>query len=189
MAEPEPKATTVIEVEKPGSTDTQPEKKEEKVFSQAEVDKIIAERLTRKEEADRKKAEADKQKSEQDKLKEQSEWKKLAEQKEIELNEAKTKLQARELLDMKRTTAAKYGIPENLAARLVGATAEEIEADAKQLAETLPKAKEIKASPGVTNPGVDGNVQKTPEQRGKELLYSGNENWARGGGVRMPEQA
>jgi hypothetical protein len=185
--ETDPKATT-LEVEKPDKPDTQPDKKEDKLFSQAELDRIVADRLARKEEADRKKSEAEKKQSDEAKLKEQNEWKSLAEKKEIELAETQKKLKERETLDLKRTTAAKHGIPENLAARLIGTTPEEIEADAKALAETLPKANAQKPSPGPTNPGDKGSpLEKTPEERGKEMLYSGNANWAGGGGVVMPE--
>jgi hypothetical protein len=182
--EPEVKAP---EVEKPDNTVTQPDKKEEKLFTQADLDKIVADRLSRKEETDRKKMESEKQKLEEAKLKEQNEWKTIAEKKDAELLEIQHKLKEREVLDMKRTTAAKFGIPESLAIRLVGSTPEELEADAKQLAETLPKDKVIKPSPGITNPGDGVIITKTPEQRGKELMYSGNLNWAGGGGVKMPE--
>jgi hypothetical protein len=182
--EPEPK---VPEVEKPATTETQPEKKEDKLFSQAELDRIVADRLARKEETDRKKLESEKQKIEETKLKEQNEWKVLAEKKDAELLDIQRKLKDREVMDLKRTTAAKFGIPDTLATRLVGITVEELEADAKQLAETLPKDKVIKPSPGVTNPGETGVGEKTPEQRGKELINANNNKWLGGGGVRMPE--
>jgi hypothetical protein len=182
----EVKATTA-EVEKPVTTETQPEKKEDKLFSQAELDRIVADRLARKEETDRKKLESEKQKLEETKLKEQNEWKTLAEKKDAELADISKKLKERELMDMKRTTAAKFGIPDTLASRLVGSTAEELEADAKQLAETLPKDKVIKPSPGITNPGDGANITKSPEQRGKDLLNANNNKWLGGGGVRMPE--
>jgi hypothetical protein len=187
MAEPEAKAPVAPVVNEPAPTATEPVKPQEKLFTQADLDKIVADRLARKEESDRKKAEENSKKTEEAKLKEQNEWKTIAEKKDAELLDIQRKLKDREVLDLKRTTAAKFGIPESLAIRLVGSTPEELEADAKQLAETLPKAKEVKPSPGITNPGDGAVITQTPEQRGKDLLYSGNMNWARGGGVIMPD--
>lgn len=52
----------------------------------------------------------------------------------------------------KVAAAAKFGLPEKLVARLVGATVEEIEADAKALAETLPAAPSTPKPPSPGNP-------------------------------------
>jgi hypothetical protein len=67
---------------------------------------------------------------------------------------------------LKRDTATKVGLPEVLASRLQGETPEEIEADAKQLLETLPK----KPNPAsATNPGGDHQVTETDAERRKRL--------------------
>lgn len=140
---------------------------------QAAVNKMIADRLKRKEEADEKKAADEKAKAEEAKLKEQNEWKLLAEKHQAELEKTKAELAARDLAEKKRTIAAKYNIPDQLATRLVGSTDEEIEADAKALAETLPKAEQKKASPGPTHPGEGAEITKTAFERGKDLKDAG----------------
>ena len=67
---------------------------------------------------------------------------------------------------LKQSTASKLGLPEILANRLQGETPEEIEADAKQLLEKLPK----KTSPNsATNPGGGAQVTKTPVDLLKEM--------------------
>lgn len=78
---------------------------------------------------------------------------------EAELKKTKTDL-------LKQQTASKLGLPEILALRLQGETPEEIEKDAKQLLETLPK-KSSSASP--TNPGGGAQVAKTPLEVLKEM--------------------
>ncbi len=67
---------------------------------------------------------------------------------------------------LKQSTASKLGLPEVLALRLQGETPEEIEADAKQLLETLPK----KPNPAsATNPGGDRQVAETDAERRRRL--------------------
>jgi hypothetical protein len=67
---------------------------------------------------------------------------------------------------LKQSTASKLGLPEILANRLQGETPEEIEADAKQLLETLPK----KPNPAsATNPGGDRQVAESDAERRRRL--------------------
>ena len=67
---------------------------------------------------------------------------------------------------LKQQTASKLGLPDVLANRLQGETPEEIEADAKQLLETLPK----KPNPAsATNPGGDRQVAETDAERRRRL--------------------
>lgn len=77
--------------------------------------------------------------------------------------ELEAKLKAYELTEMQRAAAEKAGLPAQLAKRLQGSTAEELEADAKELAETLPKPTKTTASP--TNPGANGQQGETDAQR------------------------
>jgi hypothetical protein len=67
---------------------------------------------------------------------------------------------------LKQSTASKLGLPEILANRLQGETPEEIEADAKQLLETLPKKT---STASATNPGGDRQVTETDAERRKRL--------------------
>ncbi len=96
--------------------------------------------------------------------------------KDAELSELDKEKKARAALEaenkkikldlVKQSTASKLGLPEILANRLQGETPEEIEADAKQLLETLPK----KPNPAsATNPGGDRQVGETDAERRKRL--------------------
>lgn len=144
-----------------------------KTYSEAEVQQMIKDRLEREKQSQDKRLEAEKKAAEEAKLKEQNEWKVLAEKHQAELEKTKAELAARDLAEKKRTIAAKYNIPDQLATRLVGSTDEEIEADAKALAETLPKAEQKKASPGPTHPGEGAEITKTAFERGKDLKDAG----------------
>lgn len=86
-----------------------------------------------------------------------------AEKAQKRAQELEAKLKAYELTEMQRAAAEKAGLPAQLAKRLQGSTAEELEADAKELAETLPKPTKTTASP--TNPGANGQQGETDAQR------------------------
>ena len=68
---------------------------------------------------------------------------------------------------LKQSVAAKLGLPESLALRLQGETKEEIEADAKEILESLPK----KTAPqvDVTNPNGGQQHTETDAERRKRL--------------------
>ncbi|MFA5151989.1 MAG: hypothetical protein WC554_05465 [Clostridia bacterium] len=96
--------------------------------------------------------------------------------KDAELSELDKEKKAREKAEsdykkikldlLKRDAATKVGLPEILANRLQGETPEEIEADAKQLLETLPKKT---STASATNPGGDHQVGETDAERRKRL--------------------
>ena len=71
--------------------------------------------------------------------------------------------------DKKREIAAKVGLPPALALRLVGATDEELEQDAKAILASLPKP----AAPntGATAPGANGRQGETPAERRARLGF------------------
>ena len=85
-----------------------------------------------------------------------------AEKAQKRAQELEAKLHAYELGELQRAAAEKAGLPAQLAKRLQGSTAEELEADAKALADTLPKQPKT-ASP--TNPGANGQQGETDAQR------------------------
>lgn len=66
---------------------------------------------------------------------------------------------------LKAQIAAKVGLPGALASRLQGETPEEIEADAKEILDTLPKPAAINA----TNPGGGNTVKETDAERKHRL--------------------
>ena len=174
MAEQETQTAVQAQTqEQVAQTTTESVKTGGKTFTEAEVQQMIKDRLEREKQSLDKRAEAEKKAAEEAKLKEQNEWKLLAEKHQAELEKTKAELAARDLAEKKRTIAAKYNIPDQLATRLVGSTDEEIEADAKALAETLPKAEQKKASPGPTHPGEGAEINKTAFERGKDLKDAG----------------
>jgi hypothetical protein len=134
-----------------------------KVFSQDEVNAIVADRLKReRDKAAAEKAKAD-EKAAADTLKAQGEYERL-------YNEEKTRREAKEaevlalqLAGIKRDLAVKYKLPPVLADRLSGSNAEEIEADAKVLAAGLPKA----AAPNLNDTAAS--------QRGNSAALSADE--------------
>ncbi len=67
---------------------------------------------------------------------------------------------------LKTSIAAKLGLPESLALRLQGETPEEIEQDAKEILETLPKKTAV-TNP--TNPGGGLQATETDAERRKRL--------------------
>jgi hypothetical protein len=138
-----------------------------RTYTEQDVERMIKERLERekvvserkaKEAADRAAAEADAK---------NGEWEKLAKQREVELEELRSQFKASELAALKRSIAEKVGLSMNLAARLIGETAEEIEKDARALLETLPKPKQNAGF--VPNPGAGGSLGETAAQKRERL--------------------
>jgi hypothetical protein len=156
----QPITETLPEAEKP--------KADEKKFTQAELDQHIKERLQREKAKGDQAIKEAKEKADEEALKQQGEFKKLAELNEQKAKDLEAKLASRELLDKKAAIAKKVGLPDGLAARLIGDTDEAIEADAKALFDSLPKSS--KAALGATNPGGNNNGSKP--QTSRELIAS-----------------
>lgn len=95
--------------------------------------------------------------------------------------ELEAKLKAYELGELQRAAAEKAGLPAQLAKRLQGSTAEELEADAKALADTLPKP--TKTTANVTNPGANGQQGETREQKRARLEGKPIDPFGSGGGI------
>lgn len=115
------------------------------------VDRIVAERLRRKEEkllADQQaKATADADAAEAKRLAEEQKWHELARKHEGKAAELETKLRQMEHDQLRRDVAQTAGIPQ-LWQRLQGETAEELAADAKALAAMMqPAAGQRTATP------------------------------------------
>jgi len=176
------KPTETPEV-KPTSTET--EKTGGKTFTEAEVEQLIKERLTREKSAEQKRLEAEKAKAEADALAKNAEWEKLAKQREDENAKLKADLASKELTDKKRAIAEKIGLPSIFASRIQGNTDEELEADAKVIFDDLPKPDDKKPSPGPTNPGEGGQPKESDAQRIARLTGQNTGfDWMNGGGVR-----
>ena len=156
------------EVTPPATPPAQPTA-EEKRFTQADLDRMIAERLEREKRKRDEDAAKAKAQAEADAAIKNAEWQKLAELREKELAEARSLLAQNKLADEKRKAATKVGLPDAFASRLIGDTPEALEADAKALLETLPKAP--KPSPGgITNPAGAETVGETDAEKRKRLF-------------------
>ena len=139
----------------------------ERTFTQADLDRIVTERLAKEKqrsEAATAKAKAD---AERRAAEEQGEWKKLAEQYKTEAEAERQRAAAATLAILRRDIAAKMNVPALLADRLTGTTAEEIEADAKQLMAALPRASFPTANAG-------SGARQTGATEGKNM-----NNWIR----------
>jgi hypothetical protein len=119
--------------------------------------------------ASRKKLEAFEQAEQERKQAELSELEK-AQQKAAQLE---TELTTLRLNELRRQAAKAAGIPADLAERLRGATLEDLQADAEELAKLLPKTKTPPPVPA-TNPG-QANTGETDEQR-RARIYGRQSN-------------
>lgn len=88
---------------------------------------------------------------------------------QAELEKTKAEYKAIQLSEMRRAAAAKVELPAAFADRLRGETPEELEADAKQLLEALPKGAPKLPAVGATNPGAGASTQKTADQHRAEF--------------------
>jgi hypothetical protein len=125
----------------------------EKTFTQADIDRIVTERLAK----ERTKSEAAVKKAQEDAARKQAEeqgkYEQLYKETQAKLEQAEARTRAAELATLRRQVADKIGLPATLAERLHGETAEDLEADAKTLLASLPKP----AAPNLNNePGAGG---------------------------------
>jgi hypothetical protein len=148
-----------------------PEKTGARVFTEAEVENIIKERLSRETSKREKAIQEAAAKAEQEAAARNGEWEKLAKARESELAELHNQLKARELGEMKRTVAERVGLPVALASRLAGESEADIERDAKTLLETLPKPS--KPGPGIVpNPGAGATAVNSDAEMLKRIRSS-----------------
>lgn len=112
----------------------------EAAFTQADVDRIVKERLEREKAKAQEREQKAREEAERKAAEEQGKFKELYEQAQARIEQEEKARKALELKMLRQQVAKQVGIPDALADRLVGETQEELEADAKQLLETLPKA-------------------------------------------------
>jgi hypothetical protein len=130
---------------------------ESRTFTQADLDRIVTERLAKEKQRSEAAATKARQEAERKAAEEQGQWKTLAEQYKSEAEQARQQAQAASLQVLRRDIAAKLNVPAVLADRLVGSTPEELEADAKTLLANLPKTAlpTANAGAGSKSAGVD----------------------------------
>lgn len=148
---PEVKDTTATEQATTGdATGTNGGTEPAKTFTQADVDRILADRLGRAE-AKTKEATAKAQaEAERKAAEEQGKWKELYEQTKTQAEQAQQEAAQVRLSSMRERIARTVGLPDALAARLQGDDEDAITADAKALAKLMPKptAPNINATSG-----------------------------------------
>ena len=139
MADETQTAESGTQAQDPG---TAPEQSsgEQRTFTQADLDRIVTERLAKEKQRSEALAAKAKADAERKAAEDQGEWKKLAEQYKSEAVAEQAARKAAEIAILRRDVAAKLNVPALLADRLRGETPEDIEADAKLLLAGLPKA-------------------------------------------------
>jgi hypothetical protein len=151
VAEVEAKDTTASEQATTGdATGSNGGQEPAKTFTQADVDRILAERLSRAE-AKTKEATAKAQaEAERKAAEEQGKWKELYEQTKTQAEQARQEAATIRLTALRERIARTILGSDALAARLQGDDEDSITADAKALAKLMPKptAPNINAGPG-----------------------------------------
>ena len=124
-----------------------------RTFTQADVDRMIADRLDRERKHSETKAQKAREEGERKAAEEQGQYQKLYEAERAKATAAEQRARELELASLRRDAAAKFALPAKLAERLKGETPEELEADAKAIAADLPKptAPNINATGGAAN--------------------------------------
>lgn len=112
---------------------------EGKTFTQADVERIVKERLQREQGKAEQLAQKAREEAEAKALAEQGKYKELFEKQQADLQAAAARVKALELNTLRQDVAAKVGLPAAFVDRLRGETAEEIEADAKSILAAIPK--------------------------------------------------
>jgi regulator of protease activity HflC (stomatin/prohibitin superfamily) len=121
---------------------------EQRTFTQADLDRILTERLAKEKQRSEGAAAKARADAERKAAEEAGEFKKLYENTVAKLQEAEQRATAAALAVTRRDVAARLNVPVALADRLRGDTPEEIEADAKQLMASLPKSGTPSANAG-----------------------------------------
>lgn len=137
-----------------------------RTFTQADVDRMIAERLDRERKHSETKAQKAREEAERKAAEEQGEFKKLYELAQAKAAAAEQRARELELAGLRREAAAKFNLPAKLADRLQGETLEELEADAKAVAAELPKP----AAPNINATGGAGNAHSAADSEALEAM-------------------
>lgn len=144
-------ATTTTTEDATGTThSTSSGQTAEKTFTQAELERIVKERVAREQTKATELAQKARSEAEAKALAEQGNYKQLFEKQQADLQAAADRIKTMELNTMRRDVASRVGLPAAFVDRLRGETEAEIEADAKLILEVIPKAlaPNINSTPG-----------------------------------------
>jgi hypothetical protein len=151
-----------------GDSNHDKKQEEEPKFTQAEVDRIIKERLEREKRKREEALERERQEAERKRLEEQEQYKELCEKLKAELAEK----EAKALEASKRALLAQAGYTEGQVNRYVkyitGNTEEELKASLEELKADIPP-KTAYVDPSVMNPPIHKPKQESGYDYGKSL--------------------
>ena len=154
--------------DQPTAGDTQPVAAQaERTFTQADVDRIITERLTKEKAKAESMATKAREDAERKAAEEQGKFRELYEAAQQRIAETEARLKAAEIASIKREVASRLNMPQALANRLQGETLEDIESDAKDLMAALPKP----AAPNI-NSGTGNGAAPTGATVDREMLLA-----------------
>ena len=145
-----------------------PAQAHERTFTQADVDRIIAERLSKERTKAESMATKAREEAERKAAEEQGKYQELYEKAQQRIAETEAKLKASEIASIKREVAARLNMPAALATRLQGETQEDIEADAKELMAALPKP----AAPNINSGSGNGAAPTQANVIDRETLMA-----------------
>jgi hypothetical protein len=153
--------------DQPTAGDTQPVAAQaERTFTQADVDRIITERLNKEKAKAESMAAKAREDAERKAAEEQGKFRELYEAAQKRIADTEARLKAAEIASIKREVAARLNMPQALANRLQGETAEDIEADAKELMAALPKpaAPNINSGTGIGAAPTNGGMSEAEKR-------------------------
>lgn len=123
----------------------------DKTFTQADVDRIVTDRLGRAKESMKKDLIAEiKAEAAKDEAKKQGDFEKLYNAEKEAHDTLKADVAKRDHEDLKKRIAAEAKLPEGAWKRLVGETEDELKADAKDMAKTFVSTKDVDTDAGKT---------------------------------------
>lgn len=139
----------------------------DKTFTQADVDRIVKERLQREQGKAEQLAQKAREEAEAKALAEQGKYKELFEKQQADLQAAAARVKALELQTLRNNVATKVGLPAAFVDRLRGETEAEIEADAKSILAIIPKptAPNINANSGGAPAPISTDAVVAQKQR------------------------
>lgn len=169
-AEPQAPVTPVVPPATPTPAPATPEtppapKAEEKTFTQADIDRIVKERLDRAEKLSAEKLQKEQEAAEQKRLQEQGEFKTLAEKEKARADQLEAQLKQRDYDALRAKVAADHKLPPAMAARLIGDDEAALAADATELAKTLVPATPVPGAGPSPRPSAPAGTQADDDAR------------------------
>ena len=166
------------EAQTPTAGEQQPEQQAQtaRTFTQADVDRIINERLAKERTKADEKANKAREEAERKAAEEQGKYQELYEAAQRRIADTEAKLKAAEIASLKREVAQRHNMPVALAQRLQGEDEATIEADAKELMAALPKPTAPNINSGTGN-GATPTAGAMSEAEKKEMAARLGVDW------------